>query len=65
MSEETWRAVRGVLEDPARKPPRGVRTLLGGLALLPVRERGGRGAVAYRAPGLPVLDADPGPVLAR
>ena len=32
VSEETWRAVRGILEDPARKPPRGVRTLLGGLA---------------------------------
>ena len=65
VSEETWRAVRGILEDPSRKPPRGVRTLLGGLALLPVRERGRRGAVAYRAPGLPLLDADPGPVLAR
>ena len=27
--------MRGILEDPARKPPRGVRTLLGGLALCP------------------------------
>ena len=35
VSEETWRAVHGILEDPARKPPRGVRTLLGGLALCP------------------------------
>jgi hypothetical protein len=35
VSEETWRAVRGIPEDPARKPPRGVRTLLGGLALCP------------------------------
>jgi DNA invertase Pin-like site-specific DNA recombinase len=35
VSEETWRAVRGILEDPTRKPPRGVRTLLGGLALCP------------------------------
>jgi site-specific DNA recombinase len=35
VSEETWRAVRGILEDPARKPPRGVRTLLGGLACCP------------------------------
>ena len=35
VPEETWRAVRGILEDPARKPPRGVRTLLGGLALCP------------------------------
>jgi hypothetical protein len=30
VAEETWRAVRGILEDPARKPPRGVRILLGG-----------------------------------
>jgi DNA invertase Pin-like site-specific DNA recombinase len=35
VSEETWRAVRGILEDPARTPPRGVRTLLGGLARCP------------------------------
>jgi hypothetical protein len=35
VAEETWRAVRSRLEDPARKPPRGVRTLLGGLALCP------------------------------
>ena len=35
VPEDTWRAVRGILEDPARKPPRGVRTLLGGLALCP------------------------------
>jgi DNA invertase Pin-like site-specific DNA recombinase len=32
VAEETWRAVRALLEDPGRKPPRGVRTLLGGLA---------------------------------
>jgi DNA invertase Pin-like site-specific DNA recombinase len=35
VSEETWRAVRGILQDPARTVPRGVRTLLGGLALCP------------------------------
>jgi site-specific DNA recombinase len=35
VGEETWRAVRGILEDPARKPARGVRTLLGGLAGCP------------------------------
>ena len=35
VGEETWRAVRALLEDPGRKPPRGVRTLLGGLALCP------------------------------
>jgi site-specific DNA recombinase len=32
LAEETWLAVRALLDDPARKPPRGVRTLLGGLA---------------------------------
>ena len=37
----------------------------GRAGVVPVRERGRRGAVAYRAPGLPLLDADPGPVLAR
>ena len=30
--------------------------------VVPVRQRGRRHAVAHRAPGLPVLDADPGPV---
>jgi site-specific DNA recombinase len=35
VPEETWRAVHGILDDPTRKPPRGVRTLLGGLALCP------------------------------
>ena len=35
VPEETWRAVRGILEDPTRKPPRGVKTLLGGLACCP------------------------------
>ena len=33
LPEATWRAVAALLEDPARKPPRGVRTLLGGLAV--------------------------------
>jgi DNA invertase Pin-like site-specific DNA recombinase len=32
LPEATWRAVEALLADPARKPPRGVRTLLGGLA---------------------------------
>jgi hypothetical protein len=35
VAEETWRAVRAILEDPSRTPPRGVRTLLGGLAQCP------------------------------
>ena len=32
LTEEAWRAVDALLGDTARKPPRGVRTLLGGLA---------------------------------
>ena len=32
LPEATWRAVDALLADPSRKPPRGVRTLLGGLA---------------------------------
>jgi site-specific DNA recombinase len=35
LAEETWRAVDGLLADPGRKPPKGVRTLLGGLATCP------------------------------
>jgi site-specific DNA recombinase len=35
VPEETWRAVYAILEDPARKPSHGVRTLLGGIALCP------------------------------
>jgi site-specific DNA recombinase len=35
VPEETWRAVRVILDDPGRKPARGVRTLLGGIARCP------------------------------
>jgi site-specific DNA recombinase len=35
VAEETWRAVAAILDDPGRIPPRGVRTLLGGLARCP------------------------------
>jgi site-specific DNA recombinase len=35
VAEETWRAVRAILEDPSRIPPRGIRTLLGGLVRCP------------------------------
>jgi DNA invertase Pin-like site-specific DNA recombinase len=35
VPEETWRAVAAILQDPARKPPRGVRTLLGGITTCP------------------------------
>ncbi|MDQ3276027.1 MAG: recombinase family protein [Actinomycetota bacterium] len=32
VTEQTWRAVHALLTDPGRRVPRGVRTLLGGLA---------------------------------
>jgi DNA invertase Pin-like site-specific DNA recombinase len=35
LPEQTWRAVDALLGDPGRKPPRGVRSLLGGLAACP------------------------------
>jgi site-specific DNA recombinase len=35
VPEETWRVVCAILGDPTRKPPRGVRTLLGGIAQRP------------------------------
>ena len=65
VPEETWRAVRGILEDPTRKPPRGVRTLLGGLALCPCGNvvagvPSHTGHRIYRC-----IPADPEPGLAR
>jgi DNA invertase Pin-like site-specific DNA recombinase len=33
ITEQQWRALAALLSDPARKPPRGAYTLLGGLAL--------------------------------
>jgi DNA invertase Pin-like site-specific DNA recombinase len=35
VPEQTWRAVTAILTDPGRTPPRGVRTLLGGIARCP------------------------------
>ena len=35
LGEPQWRAVDALLADPGRKPPKGVRTLLGGLAVCP------------------------------
>ncbi len=35
VDEETWRATVDLLNDPGRKRPRGVRTLLGGIAACP------------------------------
>ena len=40
VPEETWRAVRGILEDPTRKPPRGVTDPAGRDRAVPMRERG-------------------------
>ena len=60
VSEETWRAVRGVLEDPSRKPPRGCGALLGGLALCPCGERGGRGSGPIPGTGSTVARCRPG-----
>ncbi|MDQ3762146.1 MAG: recombinase family protein [Actinomycetota bacterium] len=54
VSEETWRAVRAVLDDPARRrKTRGVRSLLGGLARCycgapAFGTRNSRGAPGYR-----------------
>jgi hypothetical protein len=70
VPEETWRAVRAILDDRARKPPRGVRTLLGGLALCPcsnitVGSHSHTGHQMYRC-SLPTRDRTrPGPHVAR
>ena len=50
---EQWEAVRALLADPARMVPRGVRTLLGGLAICPCGNhvqggRNARGGAIYR-----------------
>ena len=65
LPEATWRAVAALLEDPARKPPRGVRTLLGGLAVCRCGNRviGGvqaTGKHAYRC-NPATREARPGP----
>jgi hypothetical protein len=53
IPEETWRAVVNLLRDPGRKVPRGVRTMLGGLARCPCGApvqggRNARGKAIYR-----------------
>ena len=65
VPEETWRAVRGILEDPTRKPPRGVRTLLGGLALCPCGDVVTGMPSHTGAPDLPVHPRHPQPVLSQ
>jgi site-specific DNA recombinase len=68
ISEEQWRAVDALLADPGRKPPKGVRSLLGGLAVCPcgnMAEHGTnhRGDGVYRC--RPATRADrPGPHVA-
>ena len=53
LDEPQWRAVDALLADPSRKPPRGVKSMLGGLAECPcgnVVEHGTnhRGQAVYR-----------------
>jgi site-specific DNA recombinase len=56
ITEEQWRAVTALLGDPARKPPRGAYTLLGGLA----RCRCGNKVIAgINATGKHVYRCDP------
>ena len=68
LAEQTWRAVDGLLADPARKPPRGVRTLLGGLATCPcgnvVNGRRTTAATACTTASIRPVPARPGPHVA-
>lgn len=56
VTEESWRAVAALLGDPARQRPRGVRTLLGGMA---VCSCGNRIAGTHNATGKPVYRCNP------
>jgi DNA invertase Pin-like site-specific DNA recombinase len=65
LAREQWEAVRALLADPARMVPRGVRTLLGGLAICPCGNtvqggRNARGKAIYRCGPL-TRDGRPGP----
>jgi site-specific DNA recombinase len=65
LPREQWEAVRALLADPARMVPRGVRTLLGGLAICPCGNtvQGGRNALGkaiYRCGPL-TREGRPGP----
>jgi site-specific DNA recombinase len=69
VPEETWRAVSAILQDPARKPPRGVRTLLGGITSCPCGNSttssvSHRGQHVYRC-NPQTRDGRPGPHVAR
>jgi site-specific DNA recombinase len=56
ITEEQWRALTALLGDPARKPPRGAYTLLGGLA---VCRCGNKVAAGTNATGRQVYRCDP------
>lgn len=56
ITEEQWRAVTALLGDPARKPPRGAYTLLGGLATC---RCGNTVAAATSSAGKQVYRCDP------
>src|SRR6185312_14475135 len=56
VTEEQWRALTALLGDPARKPPRGAYTLLGGLARC---RCGNKVAAGTNATGRQVYRCDP------
>jgi hypothetical protein len=56
ITEEQWRALTALLGDPARKPPRGAYTLLGGLARC---RCGNKVAAGTNATGKQVYRCDP------
>ena len=56
ITEEQWRAVTALLGDPARKPPRGAYTLLGGLARC---RCGNKVAAGTNATGKQIYRCDP------
>ena len=56
VAEEQWRALTALLGDPARKPPRGAYTLLGGLARC---RCGNKVAAGTNATGRQVYRCDP------
>ncbi len=56
ISEETWRALRALLGNPERRPPRGAYTLLGGLGLC---RCGNKVVAGTNATGRQVYRCDP------
>ena len=59
VPEETWRAVRGILEDPDPQAAARGQDAAGRAGVVPVRERGHRHAVPHGASHLPVHPGHP------